>query len=356
MKTYNFGAGPACLPAEVLLKIKEDIPHWHDGMSIMELSHRSAIVMERLAQIEENLRKLLNIPNDFAVLFMQGGARTQFSTILFNLLNGAPTADYLITGHWSKIAFHDAKPYCQPHCVASGEENGFTQIPEPSTWRFSQESPFLHYTENETIQGIAFPSYPECEKWLISDMTSSIATREIDFSRFGCVYASAQKNLGIAGITLVIVRRDLLGRAHPMTPVTLNYKICDEMQSMANTPPVFAWYVLGLMVDWLLSQGGCVELAKSQAKKAKLIYDVIDNSELYFNKVYPSHRSLINIPFGLKTEILEKRFLEEADQIGLKQLKGHKVVGGCRASLYNAMPFEGAMCLADFMKDFEKRV
>jgi phosphoserine aminotransferase len=355
MTNYNFGAGPACLPIEVMQRIKEDLPHWHDGMSIMELSHRSEIVLAHTAKIEENLRSLLKIPDNFAVLFMQGGARTQFSAILLNLLNGAPTADYLITGHWSQLAFNDAKVYCHAHCAATGEANQFTRIPEESTWSFTETSPFLHYTENETVHGVEFHKLPTTQKWLISDMTSSIAARPIDFSRMGCIYASAQKNLGIAGITVVIVRKDLLGNAHPMTPPTLNYTLCHEMGSMINTPPVFPWYVLGLVVEWALSQGGCENLAKIQAQKAKLIYDVIDESDLYSNPVYPADRSLINIPFSVKNEALEKRFLAEANEAGLKQLKGHKVVGGCRASLYNAMPVEGAACLADFMKDFEKR-
>lgn len=354
--TYNFGSGPACLPREVLERIRDDIPDWHDGMSIMEISHRASAVMELTKKIEENLRQLLKIPEDFAVLFFQGGARTQFSAVLLNLLNGASTADYLITGHWSQLAFNDAKPYCEPHCVATGKENDFTRIPDEKTWTFTDPSPFLHYTANETIQGIEFPTLPNTSKWLIGDMTSNIASRPIDFSRFGCIYASAQKNLGIAGITLVIVRKALLGQAHPLTPPTLNYKICFEYTSMLNTPPLFAWYVLGLMVDWALAQGGCEALMAKQAQKAKLIYDVIDQSEVYSNPVDPSCRSSINIPFKLITEALEKKFLEEADHAGLKQLKGHKVVGGCRASFYNAMPLAGAECLADFMKDFEKRL
>lgn len=353
--TYNFGAGPACLPQEVLEQIRNDIPHWHDEMSIMEMSHRSSFVMKRTAEIEENLRRLLNIPQDFAVLFLHGGARTQFSAILLNLLNDAPTADYLITGHWSKLAFNDAKPYCKPHCVATSEENGFTCIPDEKTWNFTETSSFLHYTANETIQGVEFQACPNTSKWLIGDMTSNIACGTIDFSRFGCVYASAQKNLGIAGITLVIVRKALLGHAHPFTPPPLNYTLCFEFSSMVNTPPLFAWYVLGLMVDWSLVQGGCEVLVAKQKQKAKLIYDVIDESELYTNPVDRSCRSFINIPFKLRTEVLEKKFLEEADRAGLKQLKGHKVVGGCRASLYNAMPLSGAECLVDFMKDFEKR-
>lgn len=353
---YNFGAGPACLPSEVLQQIRDDIPDWYDGMSIMEISHRLPVVVELTQKIEANFRKLLAIPDEFAVVFMQGGARAQFSLLALNLLGGAPTADYLITGHWSQLAAKDAQKYCNVHCVATGEPGNFTRIPDEGTWTFSDSSPFLHYTDNETIHGVEFPFVPKAPKWLISDMTSNIASRPIDFSRFGCIYASAQKNLGIAGITVVIVRRDLLGLAHPLTPDVFNYKTCAETGSMFNTSPVFCWYVFGLMVEWALKQGGIPAISQLRSQKAKLIYDVIDASEFYSNSVYAPHRSDVNIPFSLRTEQLEKRFLEEANKIGLKQLKGHKAVGGCRASLYNAMPLAGAQHLADFMKQFEKTV
>lgn len=352
---YNFGAGPAALPVTVLERIKADIPDWRDGISIMELSHRSSAVCERVEQIEHTLRRLLGVPEDYAVLFMSGGARTQFSVALLNLLNGASTLDYIVTGQWSMLAYEDAKRYCQPHCVASGELEGYTRIPEVSTWSFLDTSPFLHYTSNETIHGVAFASPPVVDKLSIVDMTSSIACGTIDFTRTACVYASAQKNLGIAGITVVIVRKDLLGKAHPLTPPTLNYEQCYQAHSMFNTPAVFAWYVLGLMLDWLFSKGGCEIMAVEQAQKAKLIYDVIDASAMYGNRVYPPHRSLVNIPFTLPTQALESKFLQDADRAGLKQLKGHKIIGGCRASMYNAMPLAGANCLAEFMRDFEKR-
>lgn len=351
---YNFGAGPACLPGPVLQKIRDDIPDWYDGMSIMEISHRLPVVVEFTQKIEANFRKLLDVPDDFAVLFMQGGARAQFSAVILNLLGSAATVDYLVTGHWSQIAAGDAKRYCNVNVVATGEKDNFTHIPDPSVWNFSKDSPFLHYTDNETIHGVEFSSPPDAPKWLVSDMTSNIASRPIDFNRFGCIYASAQKNLGIAGITVVMVRRDLLGRAHPFTPPVLNYQTCSEAGSMFNTPPLFCWYVLGLVVDWALQQGGMTTLFQRCKDKAKLVYDVIDQSDFYINMVSPRDRSTINIPFSMPSESLEALFLTQANTENLKQLKGHKAVGGCRASLYNAMPVEGAKQLADFMKHFEK--
>ncbi len=351
---YNFGAGPACLPREVLDKIRDDIPNWYEGMSIMEISHRLPVVMELAAKIEANLRSLLAIPEDFAVLFIAGGARTQFSAIPMNLLNGKKTADYIITGHWSKLAFKDAGSYCQAHVTASTEANAFTTIPSDTELTFTQDAPYVHYTDNETIQGVEFTQPPKTDKWLVSDMTSNILTKPIDFSRFGLIYASAQKNLGIAGITVVIVRKSLLGNAHPFTPPTLNYTFCEQHHSLLNTPPVFCWYVLGLVLDWVQKQGGLENIQQQVAKKASFVYDLIDASDFYTNPVVKNARSQVNIPFRLPSEALESEFLAQAEKTGLKQLKGHKVVGGCRASLYNAMPLAGAIALSEFMQHFEK--
>lgn len=352
---YNFGAGPGCLPNEVLQQIRDDIPNWHDGMSVMEISHRLPVFIELTQKIEENLRRFLSIPNEFAVLFMQGGARTQFSATLLNLLNGAPTADYFITGHWSHLAYKDAERYCQPYVVATSMEMDFNRIPDDETWTFSPSSPYVHYTDNETIHGVEFPVAPVVQqKWLVTDVTSNIGTRQIDFAPHACLYASAQKNLGISGITVVIVRRDWLDRAHPLVPPTMHYSSFERSGSMMNTPPVFAWYVVGLIVDWALRQGGLPVLEKRQVEKSQLIYDVIDNTDFYTNQVYRPHRSRVNVPFRLFDEDLETRFIEEASKQGLKQLKGHASVGGCRASLYAPMPVEGAKMLADFMKHFEK--
>ncbi|MGE3319130.1 MAG: 3-phosphoserine/phosphohydroxythreonine transaminase [Candidatus Berkiella sp.] len=351
---YNFGAGPACLPEAVLNHIREDIPHWHDGMSIMEISHRLPEFMALTETIEANLRSLLAIPDDFAVLFMAGGARTQFSVIPMNLLNGANTADYIITGHWSNLASKDAAKYCQVHCVASTQSDGFTTVPQDSDLNFSENAPYVHYTDNETIQGVEFGHFPKTEKWLVSDMTSNILTKTIDFSRIGLIYASAQKNLGIAGITVVIVRKSLLGKAHPFTPPTFDYTLCTENHSLMNTPPVFNWYVLGLVLEWVKQQGGLKTLQQEVEQKAKLLYKLIDSSDFYTNPVASNARSRINIPFRLPSEKLDSEFIAQADKAGLKQLKGHKVVGGCRASFYNAMPLSGVQALCDFMRDFEK--
>lgn len=351
---YNFGAGPACLPKPVLEKIREDIPNWYEGMSIMELSHRLNVVMDLTAKIEANLRSLLAIPDEFAVLFMHGGARTQFSAVPLNLLNGAATADYIITGTWSNLAFKDATAYCKAHCVATTEATQFTQLPSTDTLSFSKDAAYVHYTDNETIHGVEFTNLPPTDKWLVSDMTSNILTKSIDFSRYGLIYASAQKNLGIAGITLVIVRKALLGKAHAYTPPTLNYDLCYQQNSMYNTPPVFSWYVLGLVLDWTQANGGCQAFAKESTEKSSLLYNVIDSSDFYRNPVAIDARSRINVPFRLPSDELEKAFLSQAEQQGLSQLKGHKSVGGCRASLYNAMPLKGAQALADFMRHFEK--
>lgn len=356
-KIYNFGAGPACVPAEVLEQIRQDIPDWYDGMSIMEISHRLPVFMELTQSIEQDLRHLLVIPEDFAVLFMHGGARTQFSAVPLNLLNGHKTADYLLTGHWSDLAYQEAKQYCEPYLVATSKEAHYTKIPDESTWRFSDEGPYLHYTDNETIHGVEFSNAPPVkDKWLVADMTSNILTKPIDFSRYGVIYASAQKNLGIAGITVVIVRKSLLGHAHPYTPSTANYTLCEKNFSLGNTPPMFCWYVLGLVLKWTQKQGNIQAIAATCEKKSKLVYDMIDSSNnFYRSPVFKAHRSRVNIPFSLPTEKLETLFLQKASEIGLKQLKGHKTVGGCRASLYNAMPLEGVIALVEFMRDFEKK-
>lgn len=386
---YNFGAGPACLPLAVLERIKADIPDWHDGMSVMELSHRSPVMMELTQSIENQLRSLLAIPDHFAVLFMQGGARTQFSAIPLNLLGKNAIANYLVTGMWSKLAYDEATKYGQIQLVATGEPQHFTRIPDPKTWKVADNAAYFHYTDNETIHGVEFSYFPDIdhmphippvstvphlppvspmlhvphvssvpyrqEQLLISDMTSSILTKAIDFSRFGLIYASAQKNLGISGITVVIVRKDLLAQApNPVTPSMLRYDLFEQSHSLGNTPSIFCWYVLGLVLDWVQAQGGLPTFIEACRKKSELLYQIIDQSNLYHNPVNLPDRSRTNIPFTLNKPELESVFLEEASQIGLKQLKGHKAVGGIRASLYNAMPLAGVEKLAQFMQDFEK--
>jgi phosphoserine aminotransferase len=353
-RVYNFGAGPACLPTEVLEQIRDDIPNWYEGMSVMELSHRSAPVLKMVEEIEADVRKLLSVPDDFAVLFMQGGARGQFASVPMNLLRGLPSADYLVTGTWSQLALEEAKKYCNPHCVATGEAQHFTRIPDEKSWTVNDNAPYFHYTDNETIHGVEFASLPNVKPLLVSDMTSNIVTKPIDFSRIGLIYASAQKNLGIAGITLIIMRKELLGHAVAFTPSILNYDVFYQSKSLHNTSPVFCWYVLGLMVKWCLAQGGIHALAKACEQKSQVIYELIDNSSFYTNPVFPEHRSRINIPFRLPNEDLEAQFIQAASQQNLMQLKGHIYLGGCRASLYNAMPLEGVQALAKFMRSFEK--
>ncbi|MGD9591688.1 MAG: 3-phosphoserine/phosphohydroxythreonine transaminase, partial [Candidatus Berkiella sp.] len=265
------------------------------------------------------------------------------------------TADYLITGVWSSLAHQEAKKYCAAHCVATGENNQFTQIPLKEEWSFTIDSPYLHYTDNETIQGLEFHTPPKCEgKWLISDMTSNILCKPIQFDSYGAIYASAQKNLGIAGITVVIVRKELIGKAHPFTPSTLDYQCYLDTDSMYNTPPVFCWYVLGLVLKWTKSQGTIEDISRLCDLKSRLLYEIIDGSDFYSSPVFKEHRSRVNIPFKLPSAQLESLFINQANEHGIKQIKGHKIVGGCRASLYNAMPLEGVKALSDFMKHFEK--
>lgn len=354
---YNFGAGPACLPHAVLEKIKADIPDWYDGMSVMELSHRLPVLMELTRTIEINLRQILSIPDDFAVLFMQGGARSQFAAVPFNLLHTNPVANYLVTGMWSKLAYEEAIKYGQLQCVATSESNHYIQIPPRDTWQLAPNANYFHYTDNETVHGVEFASPPVVnDQILISDMTSNILTKQIDFSRFGLIYASAQKNLGIAGITVVIIRRDLLQiPPHPLTPSMLRYDLFEQSQSLYNTPPVFCWYVLGLMLDWIIAQGGLNTFIDLSKKKSDLLYKTIDRSDFYTNPVNPADRSRINIPFTLPNSDLDKTFVQMASEAGLKQLKGHKALGGLRASLYNAMPLAGVEALVAFMHDFEKQ-
>jgi phosphoserine aminotransferase len=353
---YNFGAGPACLPLEVLAQIREDIPDWYDGMSVMEVSHRSPKVMDMLSGIESDLKQLLKIPDEFAILLMQGGARAQFSGVPLNLSFLNPMADYLVTGFWSDLAFHEGKKYCNAQMVATGLNENFSTVPPEETWECRDGALYLHFTDNETIHGLELPHFPiQGGAWLVCDMTSNILTKPIDFSRIGLIYASAQKNLGIAGMTLVIVRRSLITHPHPLTPSTMNYELFDKSQSLYNTAPVFCWYVFAQILKWTLRNGGVEHFAKLSKQKTQLIYDIIDKSNIYVNPVDPKYRSRLNVPFSLIDEKKEAQFLEEANRAGLKQLKGHKIVGGCRASMYNAMPLEGAQALANFMQEFEER-
>lgn len=354
-RPYNFSAGPAALPDAVLEQIKDENVSFYSGMSVMEVSHRSKPFMDMIDTCEKDLRTLMNIPDDYAVLFMQGGATGQFAAIPLNLLGNHPHADYLETGIWGKKAIKEAKAYGDINVVASSADTGFTTIPDANTWKLNRQASYFHYTPNETVNGVEFHRLPEVNVPLVADMSSCILSREYNVNDFGLIYAGAQKNMGPSGITLVIVRKDLIGQAHPHTPSVFNYANFADCQSLYNTPPTFSWYVCSLMFKWVLAQGGVAAMEAKSDEKAALLYNFIDSSDFYSNPVEVSSRSRLNIPFLLADSALDKTFVAEAEAANLQQLAGHRSVGGMRASLYNAMPLEGVEALVSFMKDFEKR-
>ncbi len=354
-KGYNFSAGPAMLPEDVLKKVQQELLDWQgEGASVMEISHRSSAFLKVVEDAEKNLRALLAIPDNYHVLYAQGGARGQFAAVPMNLLGENTHADYINTGYWAKSAIKEAELFCTPAVIdVLIEKEGKKALLPVNEWILNETAAYVHLCPNETIDGIAFNALPKTNKPIVADMSSCILSRPIDVSQYGVIYAGAQKNIGPAGITLVIVRDDLLGKAKVFLPSILNYKVLSDKESMFNTPPTFAWYLAGEVYKWLLAQGGLVEMAKKNQTKAALLYDVIDNSSLYVNKVHPDNRSLMNVPFWLTNADLEARFLKEAERLGLKGLKGHRDVGGFRASIYNAMPLEGVQALVDFMQAFE---
>lgn len=320
-------------------------------MSVLEIGHRTSAIADLAQTLESELRELLAIPPEFAVLLMSGGARLQFAAVPLNLLRSATEADYVVTGHWSWLAQEEAKRYCTPRCHISNAPH-YTHLPQ---WESSPHAPYCHYADNETIHGVEFLEPPPFQGiYFVSDMTSSITTKPLPFSQLGMVYASAQKHLGIAGVTLVIVRREWLGQAHAFVPSVMDYTLFEASRSLYNTPAVFCWYVLGLMVRWALEEGGVSTLSRRAHTRAQRVYDIIDRSDFYCNSVEKPCRSRLNIPFRLPSVALEALFLKEANAQGFYGLKGHALVGGMRASLYNAMPERGAEDLADFMKHFEK--
>lgn len=358
MTTYNFSAGPAVLPKAVLERAREELADWHgSGMSVMEMSHRGKEFMSIAAQAEADLRELMGIPANYKVLFLQGGAHLQFAMIPLNLLRGKTTADYVNTGEWSKKAMAEAARFCAVNEVASSADRGFSYVPAFDGWQCSGDAAYLHYTTNETIGGVEFNWVPETgDVPLVADMSSNILSRSYDVSQFGLIYAGAQKNIGPAGLTLVIVRDDLLGHAAPGTPTMLDYKIHADNDSMYNTPPTFAMYMAGLVFDWLKNNGGVAVMEQANIAKAELLYGAIDASNGFYHcPVAQSDRSRMNVPFTLKDVALDGEFLGQAEQHGLLQLKGHRSVGGMRASIYNAMPIEGVQALVDFMAQFARR-
>jgi phosphoserine aminotransferase len=354
---FNFSPGPAVLPHAVLEQAQAELLDWHgSGMSVMEMSHRGKEFMSIAEQAEADLRTLMGIPNNYKVLFFQGGAHSQFAMIPMNLARGKAQADYLDTGDWSLKAIEEGGRYIDINCVASSADSNYTTIPPLSSWQCNPNAAYLHYTSNETIRGVEFDWIPDVGNVpLVVDMSSDILSRPIDVSRFGLIYAGAQKNIGPAGLTLVIVREDLLGQVLDLTPSMFNYQIYAETDSMYNTPPTYAWYLSGLVFQWLLQRGGIEAMAKINQRKAAKLYAAIDASDFYSNPVARDCRSWMNVPFTLADASLEKRFLEEAAQAGLLTLKGHRLVGGMRASIYNAMPEEGVDALIAFMRDFEAK-
>ncbi len=356
-RVFNFSAGPAVLPEEVLRQAGEEMLDWHgSGMSVMEMSHRGKEFSSIAEQAEADLRELLAIPDNYKVLFLQGGASSQFTAIPMNLVKGKESADYICTGSWSKKAIAEAKRYCNVNVVANTEESNFTTTPSQNNLQLNGDAAYLHYTPNETIQGVEFPYIPDSgDVPLVADMSSTILSRPIDVSRYGLIYAGAQKNIGPAGLTVVIVRDDLIGDVVVSTPTMFNYATMADGGSMYNTPPTYGWYLAGLVFKWLLNNGGLAGMAERNERKASKLYAAIDNSGFYNNPVDSNSRSWMNVPFTLANPDLDATFLEEAKEAGLVTLKGHRSVGGMRASIYNAMPEEGVDALIAFMADFEKR-
>ena len=358
MTIYNFSAGPAVLPKEVLLQAQEELPEWHgSGMSVMEMSHRGKEYAGIHARAETDLRELLGIPVNYKVLFLQGGAHLQFSMIPLNLLRGRASADYVNTGEWSHRAIAEAKKFGGVNVVAQSADKNFSYVPAFDTWKLDPDAAYLHYVANETIGGVEFNWVPGVDKVpLVADMSSNILSRQIDVSRFGLIYAGAQKNIGPAGLTLVIVREDLLGQVMKNTPTMLDYKIHADNDSMYNTPPTYGIYMAGLVFQWLKKNGGISAMERANVAKAELLYGAIDSSKGFYHcPVNMADRSRMNVPFTLKNASLDGEFLKQAESRGLLQLKGHRSVGGMRASIYNAMPLAGVQALVDFMKDFANK-
>jgi phosphoserine aminotransferase len=351
-RVFNFSAGPAMLPEAVLRQAQAEMSDWQGtGMSVMEMSHRGKDYMSIAAKAEADLRELMNIPTNYKVLFLQGGASAQFSMIPLNLAGPDSRVDYINTGSWSKKAIAEAKRYAKVNVVAQTS----MQAPKAEDLKFDPIAAYVHYTPNETIEGVEFPYIPDSgDVPLVADMSSTILSRPIEVSRFGLIYAGAQKNVGPAGLTLVIIREDLIGKAQPITPVMLDYKIHAENDSMYNTPPTYAWYLAGLVFEWLKGQGGLAGMAAINQRKAEKLYAAIDASDFYNNPVSVECRSWMNVPFTLANPELDKAFLDGASKRGLKTLKGHRSVGGMRASIYNAMPEAGVDALIAFMAEFEK--
>jgi phosphoserine aminotransferase len=353
-RIFNFSAGPAMLPAEVLSRAGDEMLDWHaSGMSVMEMSHRGKEFIGIAAEAEKDLRELLAIPASHKVLFLAGGATLQFAQVPMNLLAGRSKADYVATGEWSNKAIKEAKSFCDVHIAASSEDKKFSYAPKE--WDVRNDAAYIHFCSNETIGGVEYHSVPQSPVPVVADASSHFLSRPIDIAKYGLIYAGAQKNVGPAGLTIVIVREDLLGKAQKQTPSVMDYKKQAEAESMLNTPPTYSIYIAGLVFKWLKALGGVAEIERRNIAKAGLLYDFLDSTQFYRNPVAKEDRSRMNVPFTLRDAKLDEEFLKGAAQAGMVQLKGHRSVGGMRASIYNAMPIEGVQRLVEYMRKFEKR-
>ncbi|MFZ4700589.1 MAG: 3-phosphoserine/phosphohydroxythreonine transaminase [Candidatus Methylumidiphilus sp.] len=356
-RVYNFSAGPSTMPEEVLQRAQAEMLEWgKSGMSVMEMSHRGKEYVSIAERAEADFKEIMGVPENYKVLFVAGGATGQFAAIPMNLLAGKTVANYVNTGIWSGKAISEAKKYAEVKVAASSKENGFKNIPARADWKIDPEAAYLHYTSNETINGVEFQEIPDAGGLpLVCDMSSNILSRPVDVSQFGLIYAGAQKNMGPAGIAVVIVRDDLIGHALPVTPSIFDYKVMAENDSMLNTPPTYNWYLLGLVLEWVKEKGGLAAMEANNIAKATKLYAAIDASPFYGNPVEPAYRSRMNVPFTLANPELEKTFTTEANAAGLVSLGGHRSVGGMRASIYNAMPAAGVDALIEFMAEFERK-
>ncbi|QJC33764.1 3-phosphoserine/phosphohydroxythreonine transaminase [Enterobacteriaceae endosymbiont of Donacia provostii] len=362
-KIFNFSPGPATIPYEVLKQVQKELINWNNlNVSVMEISHRSSDFINLLQNMKNDLRELIHIPEQYDILFCQGGARTQFAAIPMNLLYYNETADYVNIGHWSLQAINEAKKYCLPNIINPvKKKKDIFYIKKIKNWHLSSNSKYIHYCPNETIEGIAINEEPEepklKNKIIIADLSSLILAKEINIKNYGLIYASAQKNIGTAGLTLIIIRKDLIyqnTKKRKEIPSVLDYNIISKHNSMFNTPPTFSLYLSSLILKWLKKIGGIKYISKINQKKSKLLYNAIDQSSFYINKIIPSNRSITNVTFSLQEQKKESFFIKKAQENGLYYLKGHKIIGGLRASIYNAMPIEGVKKLINFMRDFEK--
>jgi len=357
MRVFNFSAGPAVLPEDVLRKAAAEMLDWHgSGMSVMEMSHRGKEFIAIAAKAEADFRTLLAVPKSYKVLFLQGGAIAENAIVPMNLLGGKSAADYVNTGEWSKKSIKEAKKYCKVNVAASSEDANFSYVPAQSAWHLDPAAAYVHVCTNETIGGVEYSWTPDTgDVPLVADMSSHILSRPVDVAKYGVIYAGAQKNMGPAGLTVVVVRDDLLDRALPITPSVFHWQEQADAESMLNTPPTYAIYIAGLVFEWLLEQGGVAAIERTNVAKAKLLYDYLDATGFYTNPVRREDRSRMNVPFKLRDESLDGAFLKGAEARGMLQLKGHRAVGGMRASIYNAMPVAGVQALVDYLQDFERR-